>query len=562
VFMRRLAVWIALPALFLGLMASESSKASRLIDPTTTKLGLLFNENLDLTSMTSAIYSRSDNSSVLNYKLCKSVSDSICTDASEIMIIQFFDLCATETSINCIAEVWARNETGVKIAGSYVRHVPSAGAADFPAAPEINLPSSKGNSFLVRFPTVTHKGGSDEYLVVLRNQTSILKSRGSSALTKKISVESLQGAISPVELVQGGFRAVKTLDGLASDGMPNLTPDGDRCFSWDDGVCAAIRDFPPKFKFGMSLRLSESLKGWFHGRIANPKISTTSRSSDYVISIEAEPVRVASLDFMVPASEVSQAAKDLIFAGEGWGHTGNARDGVRLIEALESEKAQLLLDLFNPNFRDRATQTSEYWSFKTLTGFRNDAISKCTLESGRLVGVVTTNALVYSAGPPSFNAAESSLDYKVSSPHFEASGQEAVGSYDLLLRSDVARCIYGFTEAPIKATLEVLGADGTTKVATTVINEKDGWLTMSASGFGFSAPLVRAKLSQEKVESKPTPTPTSTPAATATPSPTPTPTKAVIAANSKKTITCSRGASVKKVVAVNPKCPKGWKKRA
>jgi hypothetical protein len=36
----------------------------------------------------------------------------------------------------------------------------------------------------------------------------------------------------------------------------------------------------------------------------------------------------------------------------------------------------------------------------------------------------------------------------------------------------------------------------------------------------------------------------------------------VIAANSKKTITCSRGASVKKVVAVNPKCPKGWKKRA
>ena len=62
----------------------------------------------------------------------------------------------------------------------------------------------------------------------------------------------------------------------------------------------------------------------------------------------------------------------------------------------------------------------------------------------------------------------------------------------------------------------------------------------------------------------PTPTPTPTESAVASPSPTPsiaapTPTKAAVA--KKTTITCVKGKSVKKVTAVNPKCPKGFKKR-
>jgi len=59
-------------------------------------------------------------------------------------------------------------------------------------------------------------------------------------------------------------------------------------------------------------------------------------------------------------------------------------------------------------------------------------------------------------------------------------------------------------------------------------------------------------------------TPTPTESAVASPSPTPTiaaptPTKAAVA--KKTTITCVKGKSVKKVTAVNPKCPKGFKKR-
>jgi hypothetical protein len=55
--------------------------------------------------------------------------------------------------------------------------------------------------------------------------------------------------------------------------------------------------------------------------------------------------------------------------------------------------------------------------------------------------------------------------------------------------------------------------------------------------------------------------PTPVPVATVTPTPTPsaTPTKAVVKAT---TITCIKGKITKKVTAVNPKCPSGYKKKA
>jgi hypothetical protein len=510
--------------------------------------------------MTSVIYGRSDASSDVNFKMCKTITDATCTAATEIMIIQFFALCAQPSDTNCIEEVWARNADGIKTVGTYQRHLPSSGTGDFPGEPSMNLPASKGSGFVVKLANLIHAGKSDEYLVALRNQTTIFKKAGESATNSKIGVQGLVGAITPFEVVSGAFRAVRVVDGYGSDGGVRVTPNGDVCFSTEDGICAATRNFPSDTRFGVTMRLSERLSGWFHGRISSPVISTNIDGANSRVSIEAKPVRVAALDFMVPTTEVSQEIKEMVFNGEEWGVSGNS-DGVKIVTGLEEERAQKLLKLFTPNFKDQATRTSEYWTFKTLSGFRDDSIYRCSKEFGTLAGVVTTNALLYSAGPPTFNAAESSLDYKVSAPHLESSGNEAIGSYDLLLRSDVARCIYGFTDAPIKATLEVLGSDGASKVATTVIKEEGGWLMMSAGGFGFSNPLVRAKLTQEKVAEKPTTSPSPTASATPTPTPTPTPTTASINIKvKKKTITCLKGSTSKKVTAIKPQCPKGWKK--
>jgi hypothetical protein len=114
------------------------------------------------------------------------------------------------------------------------------------------------------------------------------------------------------------------------------------------------------------------------------------------------------------------------------------------------------------------------------------------------------------------------------------------------MRSDVARCIYGFSRAPISATLEITSSDGTPQIATTIIGEKNGWVYLRAKNFGFSDPIIKAKLSQEpEVVVTPTPTPivTTKPAA------------------KKFTVTCVKGKTTKKVTAVKPACPKGFKKK-
>ena len=161
--------------------------------------------------------------------------------------------------------------------------------------------------------------------------------------------------------------------------------------------------------------------------------------------------------------------------------------------------------------------------------------STCFNDTSRVTGIVTTNSTQYSAGPPAFNKATGTLDYQVASPHFGTTGDVFKGSYDLVMRSDVARCVYGFSKAPINATLSVTSADVTPQIATTVVGEKDGWLYLQAKNFEFSAPTVTAKLTQDA----PVPAPVVKPA--------------------QKKITCVKGKVLKVVTTAT--CPKGYLKK-
>ncbi len=103
------------------------------------------------------------------------------------------------------------------------------------------------------------------------------------------------------------------------------------------------------------------------------------------------------------------------------------------------------------------------------------------------------------------------------------------------MNAEVARCIYGFGTAPISAKIEIASEDGSPSVAVTTLNQKDGWLRLSANGFHYSTPQIKVKLIEEKVAVAPTPKLT-------------------------KTISCVKGKLVKKVTALKPSCPKGYKK--
>jgi hypothetical protein len=139
------------------------------------------------------------------------------------------------------------------------------------------------------------------------------------------------------------------------------------------------------------------------------------------------------------------------------------------------------------------------------------------------------------------------LTYKVASTHLLSDGTVNKGTYDLVINSETARCIYGFSNAPINAKIEITSADGENQVAVTNVTERDGWIHLAARGFTYSNPTLKVKLTQEA-------------APAATPKETPTPSVAV-PAPAKSTIACVKGKTTKKVTGLKPVCPVGYKKK-
>ena len=196
---------------------------------------------------------------------------------------------------------------------------------------------------------------------------------------------------------------------------------------------------------------------------------------------------------------------------------------------------------------DKAQALPTAWSIRTISV--SDLVNtkfptKCINLDENFAGLVTTNATAYSSGPPKFDAATGTLEYLVAAPHFEKDGVTPFkGSYDLAIRSDVARCIYGFTGAPIQASVSVLSSGSEQKIATTSFKEEAGWLNFSAKNFEFSTPKVLVRMSQKNPSSQ-----AQLPAAKPS------------AAVKTSSITCIKGKVKKKVTGAPPRCPAGYRK--
>lgn len=498
--------------------------------------------------MSSVIYGKAngDSQNSNDWKICGEMSSKICTDAEEVMLIHFLPLCLSDSDYNCIAGTWAISPTGERIDGVAVKRMAAKGSGDFSAVPSMGLSEGVGTGTIFKFPGVVNSGGKDTYLVTVRSMFNFKKKAGTPAFSNDYSIRNFRAGILPVEEFAGNYVPVHVTDGYGSDAGLGKAPDGTDCQSSDVGVCEAIRDFPEGYQFGLKIRSTKKLTGWFHGRIQQPSIETVAKGDGQEISIQARPVKVTALDYLAPIADYSQAAKDLIFSDREWGVSGDPSRGIKIVAGLDQQEARDVFKLFNSAFKDTSSYEHTYWTVNALGYFNeNDSIQRCSDKSGNLAGVVTTNSLLYSAGPPTFNKDTESLDYQLASPHFESTGKVTTGSYDLLIRADVARCIYGFSKAPISATISIVSSEGDAKAATTVLGERNGWLFVSAQGFGFSSPTVKVKLTQEAP-------------VVVTPTPTASPAPSTKAAN-KTTITCIKGKSSKKVVGIKPICPKGFK---
>jgi len=483
-----------------------------------------------------------------SYKFCSTVDDENCIAANNIESLASLPNCDAVNQVNCISGVYAVSDAGVRTEGIFQKRIVEKGKSDYSANPSINLPLGNGQGAIWKIPGVKGSDNAENYFVGALLRSGLQKLAGEKIGSSKFDPFYFASAISPVVEKIGTFDRNEAQDSsVTSTGFGSGVDNKSRepwedCVVTEPGICYFPKNFPEGYRFGISVKISAKLTGWFHGRISEPNITTVTSGSGQTINIEAVPVQVPTLWEKVPTADISEELRALLtsgsFFGNGQGYYMPGNSGPESF-AMTSPWIKML--------KDKATTSNSYWSVRTLLGEGSDQVNRCAQSSSDVAGVVTTNSLVYSAGPPAFNKGDQTLDYKLLSPHFAADGSEAKGTYDLLLRSDVARCIYGFSKAPVSASISVLSADGTAQVSTTVLNEKNGWLTLSAKNFTFSSPIVRIKLTQEAE-------------VVVTPTPTPSPSSKPIVIK-KSTITCIKGKTSKKVTAVKPKCPAGYKKK-
>lgn len=465
--------------------------------------------------------------------------------------------CDQALTTDCIQEVTAVDSSSKPLKVNFVGSFPSKMPFAFKGDPKVNLPTG-GSTFLVDIPEARHAGGT-QYLIVGQmmgrkefdavNFTSDIFSLGIFAVSKISGRYQIAGPGTDTKFFRTlGMVSNKRIPFDKDLGRPA------RCAQSTETECLLAWPMPLDIQFGLSVKAHTPVNGWLHGRTNNTTAEITKTSDgDQLIKVSGRASIVPSVYAWFPNSNLPKNVSDYyadkpeeLKQGTGFGnYDSSAGTGSSLLkDTLDYRESQFPEALaWYSALKDTAPMAPTQWSIRSA-GSGPDQRG-CFNNRLELSGIVATNSNFFIAGPPTFNSEENSLDYKVASPHFLPNGEVFKGTYNLVMRSDVARCLYKFSNAPISASVSIVASDGTAQVATTILGEKSGWLYLTASGFTFSSPTVRVKLTQ-----------TAEPAVTPSPSASAKP-----AAVKKSSITCVKGKSTKKVTAVNPKCPTGYKKR-
>lgn len=229
------------------------------------------------------------------------------------------------------------------------------------------------------------------------------------------------------------------------------------------------QNLPDNSRFGVKLRLQWQIGGFLMGRIGSANIiqKTLEVGRSRTVTIEGAPEVVPKISGRSSGQLAYSMAGYSVFSKQA---------------ALNGDTATNI----DRVFRAYARKTIDF----SCAGF----------ESG-FYGTGSTNAALYAVDPPSLK--NGFLNYEVASIHFMPDGKtQNIGKYEMSLRSDVARCIYGLAKAPIAASIQVLNQKGKKTVATTVVSESNGWLKIKASGFTFSKKLISVKLKNKILKKK------------------------------------------------------------
>ena len=454
--------------------------------------------------------------------ICDTGKEAGCEFTVQAMYRAVLPACVGDSDTNCVSEITAVNAGGKSLKVNTLSTFPTLRYQDFAGDLAQGVPRGSG-AVLVSIPEAPHTGGDNYLMKLVVTSTRTPESGG------VYGVPSISASMMAVKIVEGKFQGSRTETSTSSylraqgvsvrsfiDLAPGeiLDPRYQACVMSSTKECALPYGLPQDISFGFSARFSFNLTGWLHGRMRDASIKIEKKSEkESLLTVSARPIKVPVLDVVksvddLPDSLINYFAQ-LDWAGETLRYPlATSAQGTRVDRSEKTREGlkNLSFKFINTRFDtgsmndflqwlpiagDKAAALPTQWRVSTMTDRGSGVVQECLNKSNTLAGLVTTNSTMYLDGPPTYDASRGSLDYKVASTHYEADGKtEFKGTYELLMSSSVARCIYKFTSAPVKATVSVTSENGEPNVATIVVNEKNNWLTLAAYNFTFSAPTV------------------------------------------------------------------------
>ncbi|MGA0913559.1 MAG: hypothetical protein ACO3RC_00125 [Candidatus Nanopelagicaceae bacterium] len=486
--------------------------------------------------------------------VCQNFDDANCRTKDVIFGVLLLPPCSTTVTIGCIDSLSiGSNASTLKPAKMKFEGV----SQKIPASPNAEVPA--GGSI-----SIWESDGFGDYIVLASLAYQMAKSEKTARITN------FDVNLIPTTYIQNaGYFAPQmsqTLDGeypnvtfANVDPKRQSTLSTKECLFITDGYCFSREEFKTDTRAKISLRVPNNVTGWLFGRMRSPLIEVKPiDSKNNLLSVEATSATVPSLVGVYPKSEVKNNpgvlkwAKSFFYEGDGFLEKRLAEKGLFGGHSSGVDKLEFVTwwgDLLKAyGGTDKRFGINSRWMFGSSTV--GSGTNPCFTDKTKLIGLVTTNAPFYESGPPKM--VDGVLNYVVAGPHHLGDGKTLFrGVYDLAIRSESARCIYNFTEAPLRAEVTVTSADGTAQdVATESMTERDGWIRLGAYNFTFSTPTVKVKFIQDAPAKKPSVQDQSAPVKQ--------PVASETASKKQKQVTCVKG-KVKKVLKAKT-CPKGYKK--
>jgi hypothetical protein len=185
-----------------------------------------------------------------------------------------------------------------------------------------------------------------------------------------------------------------------------------------------------------------------------------------------------------------------------------------------------------------------------IFGMHND-ITQFLGPCGKIGGIQVLSNAMHSVDPV-WDPATETIKVRLETPHFAPDGGLNIGYLELRIPRESALCMWKLDlDGSINASVSITYEDGSASSVATVIGKKiENDYLIITSGFHFSSPNVAIKI-VKGIQA-------ATPEAVASPEPVISP---VAVVGKKMTITCVKGKINKKVTAVKPVCPAGFKKK-